>query len=118
MIQRSPNQVRGRTPWAFSSGGRVSVDCTNSGGRDSRHSSRPKRKGELAPTTIWAAAIACAAFQTAANRPGVTWRCSCTDVQADSGAMEREVQVSRSTPSMSMVKFSPRAATISSLSSM
>lgn len=30
----------------------MSVDCWKSGGRDSHHSSRPKRKGELAPTAI------------------------------------------------------------------
>ena len=117
MIQRSPNQVRGRTPWAWSSGGRVSVACWNSGGRDSRHSSRPNRKGELAPTAICAAATACAAFHTSAKRAGVTWRCSCTEVQAASGAMDVEVQLRCSTPSMSSVKSSPRAATIWSLSS-
>lgn len=59
-----------------------------------------------------AAATAWAAFHTSANRPGVTWRCNCTEVQAASGAMDFEVQTSRSTPSMSRVKSSPRAATI------
>ncbi len=36
---------------------------------------------------ICTAATACAAFHTAAKRPGVTWRCSWTEVQAASGAM-------------------------------
>ncbi len=113
---RSPNQVRGRTPCAWSSGGRVSVDCWNSGGRDSRHSSLPNRNGELAPTAICAAEIACAAFHTSGNRSGVTCRCSCTEVQAASGVMERAVVVSFSTPSISSEKSSPRAETIWSLS--
>ena len=69
----------------------MSVACWNSGGRDSRHSSRPKRKGELAPTAICTAATACAAFHTSANRSGVTCRCNCTEVQAASGAIEAEV---------------------------
>ena len=43
VIQRSPNHTRGRTPWAFSSSLRVSVACSNSGIRVSRHSSLPSR---------------------------------------------------------------------------
>ena len=50
MIQRSPNQTRGRTPWALSSSGRVSVACSKSAIRVSAQSSRPKKNGELAPT--------------------------------------------------------------------
>ena len=52
----------------------------------------------MAPTAICTAATACAAFHTSANRAGVTWRCSWTEVQAASGAIEAEVQISRSTP--------------------
>ena len=63
VIQRSPNQTRGRTPWDLSSSGRVSVACSNSGMRVSRHSSRPKKNGELAPTASWMPAMHCAAFQ-------------------------------------------------------
>ncbi len=94
----------------------MSVACVNRGGRDSLHSSRPKRKGELAPTAICAAVTACAAFHTAENRAGVTWRCSCTEVQAASGTIDPEVQISRSTPSMSRVKSSPRIIRICSFS--
>ena len=63
MIQRSPNQTRGRTPWFFSSSLRVSVLCSNSGIRDSATSWRPNRNGELAPTATWTPAMAWAAFQ-------------------------------------------------------
>lgn len=95
----------------------MSVACVNSGGRDSRHSSRPNRNGELAPTAICAAVTACAAFHTSENRAGVTWRCSCTEVQAASGTIDPECQVSLSTPSMSSVKSSPLIIRICSLSS-
>ena len=40
----------------------MSVDCSNSGMRVSRHSSRWKKNGELAPSASWMPAIACAAF--------------------------------------------------------
>ena len=63
MIQRSPNQTRGRTPWAFSSSLRVSVACSKSGMRVSLHSSLPSRNGELADTATWMPAMAWAAFQ-------------------------------------------------------
>ena len=63
VIQRSPNHTRGRTPCSLSSSGRVSVACSNRAMRVSRHSSRPNRNGELAPTASWMPAIACAAFQ-------------------------------------------------------
>ena len=36
--------------------------CSNSAIRVSRHSSRPKKNGELAPIATWIPAIACAAF--------------------------------------------------------
>ncbi len=75
------------------------------------------RKGELAPTAICAAVTACAAFHTAEKRAGVTCRCSCTEVQAASGTIDPEVQISRSTPSMSSVKSSPRIIRICSFSS-
>ena len=55
MIQRSPNQTRGRTPCSFSSSGRVSVACSNSGILVSRHSSLPNRNGELAASATWSA---------------------------------------------------------------
>src|SRR5256885_17232111 len=48
VIQRSPNQTRGRTPCCFSSSGRVSVACSNSVILVSCHSCRPNRNGELA----------------------------------------------------------------------
>ena len=70
MIQRSPNQTRGRTPWAFSSSLRVSVACSNSAIRVSRHSSLPSRNGELAPSASWTPAIACEAFQYAGKSSG------------------------------------------------
>lgn len=95
----------------------MSVAWVNSGGRDSRHSSRPNRNGELAPTAICTAATACAAFHTSANRAGVTCKCNCTEVQAASGTIEPVVQVTRSTPSMSRVKSSPRIMRICSFSS-
>ena len=63
LIQRSPNQTRGRTPWDFSSAGRVSVACSNSAIRVSRHSSLPNRNGEFAPSASWTPAMLCAAFQ-------------------------------------------------------
>jgi hypothetical protein len=46
----------------------VSVACSNSAMRVSRHSSRPKKNGELAPTASCTPAIACAAFQCARTR--------------------------------------------------
>ena len=63
MIQRSPNHTRGRTPCALSSSLRVSVACSKSGIRVSRHSSLPSRYGEFADTASWMPAIAWAAFQ-------------------------------------------------------
>jgi hypothetical protein len=88
VIQRSPNQTRGRTPCALSSSGRVSVACSNSAMRVSRHSSLEKKKGELPPTAIWMPAMACAAFQCWANCSGWTSWCSWTLVHAASGAIE------------------------------
>ncbi len=117
MIQRSPNQTRGRTPCALSSSGRVSVACSNSAIRVSRHSSLPKKNGELAPTASWTPAIAWAAFQWAAKRSGWTSWCSCTLVHAASGAIESAKAESRSTPSIARCRSSPRAAKICSLSS-
>ena len=87
MIQRSPNHTRGRTPCARSSSERVSVACSNSGIRVSRHSSLPKKKGELPARASCTPAIACAAFQCIPNAPGSTWRWSCTLVQAASGVI-------------------------------
>ena len=63
MIHRSPNHTRGRTPWTLSSSGRVSVACSNSAIRVSRHSSLPQKNGELAATATCTPAIAWAAFQ-------------------------------------------------------
>jgi hypothetical protein len=63
VIHRSPNQTRGRTPCSFSSSGRVSVACSKSGMRVSRHSCLPNRNGALAPSATCTPAIACAAFQ-------------------------------------------------------
>ena len=63
VIQRSPNHTRGRTPWILSSSGRVSVACSNSAIRVSRHSSLPQKNGEFAATATCTPAIAWAAFQ-------------------------------------------------------
>ena len=90
MIQRSPKNTRGRTPWFFSSTGRVSVACLNSSMRVSACSRLPKKNGELAASATWGADRAWAAFQWAANSEGATCRCSCTEVHADSGAMESQ----------------------------
>ena len=88
VIQRSPNHTRGRTPCAFSSAGRVSVAWVNSAMRVSRHSSRPRKYGELAPSATCTAARHCAAFQDVANSSGLTCRWNCTLVHAASGAIE------------------------------
>ncbi len=117
MIQRSPNQTRGRTPCAFSSSLRVSVACSNSGIRVSRHSSLPRRYGELAPTASWIAAIACEAFQYAANWSGEVCTWNWVLVHAASGTIESAVVTSRSAPAMAMEMSSPRADMICSLSS-
>ena len=116
MIQRSPNQTRGRTPWAFSSSDRVSVVCSNSGIRDSATSSLPNRYGEFAPTAIWIPAMACAAFQYGAKSSGLTWRWTWVEVHAASGMIVSEIMCSRSTPSMEISRSSPRAAKICSSS--
>ncbi len=117
MIHRSPNHTRGRTPCSFSSSERVSVACSNSAIRVSRHSSLPNRYGEFAPTASWTPATTCAAFQYAGKFSGLTWVWNCTLVQAASGAMVSAVARSRSTPSISSERSSPRAAKICSLSS-
>ncbi len=88
MIQRSPNHTRGRTPWALSSSGRVSVACSKSAIRVSRHSSLPKKNGEFAATAICTPATAWAAFQWAAKSSGWTSWWSWTLVHAASGAIE------------------------------
>ena len=72
MIQRSPNQTLGRTPWIFSSSLRVSVACSNSGMRVSCQSWRPSRNGELAATATCTPAMACAAFHIGAKSSGST----------------------------------------------
>lgn len=114
--QRSPNQVMGRTPCALSSAVRVSQACWKSTGRVSRHSSRPNRNGELAPSASCGPQIAWAAFHTEENRSGVTWRCSWSEVAAASATMVIDSSWRRSTPSMSRAMSSPRAARIWSLS--
>ena len=117
VIQRSPNHTRGRTPWALSSSGRVSVACSNSAIRVSRHSSRPKKNGEFAPIASCTPAIACAAFQWVANLSGSTSWCSCTLVHAASGAIVSANVLSRSGPAIEICRSSPRAAKICSLRS-
>ena len=105
VIQRSPNHTRGRTPWVAYSGGRVSRACTKVGMRVSCHSRLPSRNGEFAASATCGPAIACAAFQEAANCSGGTCRCSCIEVQADSGAIESKVRSSpRPFPSPSMLR--------------
>ena len=59
--------------------------------RVSCHRRLPRRKGEFAASATCGPAIACAAFQAAANCSGGTCRCSCIEVQADSGAIESNV---------------------------
>ena len=53
---------------ACSSSERVSVACSNSAMRVSRHSSLPKKNGELAASASCTPAIACAAFQCRRER--------------------------------------------------
>ena len=117
MIHRSPKKTRGRTPWFLSSMGRVSVAWVKRAILVSAWRRRPKKYGELAASATCAADTACAAFQWSANWPGPTCRCSCTEVQADSGAIESAYVFSRSPvgPSMSMTTSSPRAVKIESL---
>jgi hypothetical protein len=72
VIQRSPNQTRGRTPCALSSSGaRVGRLLEQ---RDPRLPPQlaPKKNGELAPIASWNPAIACAAFQCGPNVAGST----------------------------------------------
>jgi hypothetical protein len=66
----------------------VSVACSNRAMRVSAHSRRPNRNGELAPSATCGPAIACAAFQCAANDSGATCRWNWTLVHAASGAIE------------------------------
>ena len=91
MIQRSPNHTRGRTPCALSSSLRVSVACSNSGIRVSRHSSLPRRYGEFAHSASCTAAIAWEAFQYAANWSGEVCTWNWVLVQAASGTIESAV---------------------------
>ena len=70
VIQRSPNQTRGRTPCALSSSGRVSVACSNSAIRVSRHSSLPKKNGELAADRELHAGDRLRGVPDVANGPG------------------------------------------------
>jgi hypothetical protein len=112
VIHRSPNHTRGRTPCALSSSGRVSVDCSKSAMRVSRHSSLPKKNGEFAPTASCTPAIACAAFQWREKSSGSTSWCNCTLVHAASGAIESAYVESFSTPAMLISRSSPRAAKI------
>jgi hypothetical protein len=113
-MNRSPNHTRGRTPCAFSSTERVSVAWVNTAIRLSRHSSWPRKYGELAASATWTPARHCAAFQWAANVSGPTCRCSCTLVQAASGAIVSAYVSRSSTPLISMCRSSPRAARICS----
>ena len=111
MTQRSPNQTRGRTPWALSSSLRVSVACSNSGMRVSRHSSRPRRNGELAPRASWIAEIAWEAFQYSAKSSGEVCTWNWVLVHAASGTIESDVASSRSTlPIPAMRSRCPRRA--------
>ena len=120
MIHRSPKKTRGRTPWFFSSTERVSVACRKSSVRVSAHSCLPKKYGELAPSASCGPTSAWAAFQAGAKSCGLTCRCSCTLVQADSGAIVSAYIASRSPSAsgaaMSMKRSSPRAAKTASLS--
>src|SRR5581483_4000751 len=118
VIHRSPNHTRGRTPCCFSSSGLVSVACSNRVIRVSCHSCLPNRNGEFAASATWMPAIACAAFQYAANASGVTWTCSWTLVHAASGVIDAACVSSCSGPLISMRMSSPRAAKICSLSTL
>ncbi len=82
--------------------------------RVSRHNSRPKKNGELAPTASWIPAIAWAAFQCAAKPSRSTCWCSCTLVQAASGAIVSAWVDRRSAPVIEISRSSPRAAKICS----
>nr|BFF01382.1 hypothetical protein GCM10020241_30570 [Streptoalloteichus tenebrarius] len=123
MIHRSPNQTLGRTPWFFSSCGRVSVACSKIGMRVSCHNARPSRNGEFPASATCTPARHCAAFQCAAKSFGATWMWHCTEVQDASGRIDSEKQRSFSlgrpgmgTPSTSNTISSPREAKICRLS--
>ena len=111
VIQRSPNHTRGRTPWATSSGVRVSMDCSNTGTLDSCHSLRPMKSGELALRAACTPAIACDAFHASANRLGATCKCNCIDVHAASGATSLNSAENDSRLLKSMCTSSPRDCT-------
>lgn len=68
----------------------------------------------MAETASCTPAIACAAFQWAANWSGEVCTWNWVLVQAASGTIESAVVVSRSLPEMAIVMSSPRAARICS----
>ena len=117
VIQRSPKNTRGRTPWFFSSTGRVSVAWGTAAIRVSACSRFPKKNGLLAARATCGPDRACAAFQWSANSSGDTCRCSCTEVHADSGAIDSAYVATRSPvgPSRSRKMSSPRAPKMESL---
>ena len=119
MIHRSPNHTRGRTPCAFSSSLRVSVACSKSGIRVSRHSCLPSRYGALAPNASWTPAITWEAFQYSGKSSGEVCTWNWVLVQAASGRIESDVVRRRSSvPATEIVMSSPRAWRICSLSSL
>ena len=64
VIQRSPNQTRGRTPWFFSSSGRVSVACSNRAIRVSCPEPPAEQdRASSPPSATWTPAMAWDAFQ-------------------------------------------------------
>ena len=71
----------------------------------------------MAPTASCAAAMACEAFQYAANWSGEVWTWNWVLVQAASGTIESAVVRSCSSPEIRISMSSPRAARIWSESS-
>jgi hypothetical protein len=62
----------------------------NNSMRVSAHSRRPKKNGELAASATCGASNTWAAFQYLGKSEGDTCRCNCSEVQADSGAIDLE----------------------------
>ena len=117
MIQRSPNQTRGPHALVLQL---LRAGCRWTA-RTARSGSRARARGRRR-TASWrrgrpAARRAPGRRSSAGRSPaGATCRCSCTLVQADSGASVEAYRLRRSTPWMSRCTSSPRAAKTMSFS--
>jgi hypothetical protein len=102
----------------LSSSGRVSVACSKSAMRVSRHSSLPKKNGALAATGRPARRRSPARRSSGRrSASGSTWRCSWTLVQAASGRDGVGVGGEALDAADVDLEVLPRAAKICSLSS-